>query len=181
MKSTKINVTLKGIRPIMFDRFVSMKTESSAEDKVYSVEGMLTLPAKNIMSFLSGVNTESAPKRTMGKKWKTIAKAAMSFTNVEPFDIFFTRNGKKIAKDDVEIVEDKAIIMKGSLSIPSPKSRPVLALPWALTFEIELFQNADMNEAILRKLFEEGGITIGLGTYRGVYGKFIVEKWETVS
>lgn len=104
----------------------------------------------------------------------------MSFVNVTPFEVFFTRDGKKIPADQVEIVDDKAIIMKGSLSIPSPKSRPVLDLPWSLDLELELFLNADLNEATLKKLFEEGGITIGFGTYRGVYGKFIVEKWDTV-
>jgi hypothetical protein len=157
-----------------------MKTELAPEEKVYQVDGNLVLPAKNILSFLSGINTESAPKRTMGRKWKTIAKAAMSFVNIAPFEIPFLREGKPISVDDVEIVEDKAIIMKGSLSIPSPKVRPVLPMPWSLEFELELFQNEDLNEPVLKKLFEEGGITIGFGTYRGVYGKFVVEKWEVV-
>ena len=178
MKSTKVNVTLKGIRPIMFDRFLSMKTELSPEDKVYQVAGSLVLPAKNIMSFLSAENTESAPKRIMGKKWKTICKAAMSFVDVSPFDVPFSRDGKAIPAGDVEIIYDKAIVKKGSLSIPSEKQRPLLSLPWSLGFTIEIFQNADLNEATLRRLFEEGGLMIGLGTYRGVYGKFIVEKWE---
>jgi hypothetical protein len=178
MKSTKISVTLKGIRPIMFDRFVSMKTELSPEDKVYQKDGNLMLPAKNIMSFLSAENTESAPKRIMGKKWRTICKAAMSFVDIGPLDILFDRNGNPISSGDVEIVYDKAIVKKGTLSIPSEKQRPLLSLPWALSFKIELFQNADLNEATLRRLFEEGGIMIGLGTYRGVYGKFIVERWS---
>jgi hypothetical protein len=43
-----------------------------------------------------------------------------------------------------------------------------------------LFQNEDLNEAVLKKLFDDGGLTIGLGTYRGVYGKFVVDKWETI-
>ena len=177
MKSQKINVTLKGIRPIMFDRFVSMKAELSPMDKVYQKDGSLILPAKNIMSFLSGINTESAPQRIIGKKWKTICKAALSFVNIEPYEIFFERNGKRISFDDVDIVTDKAIVKKGALAIPSEKSRPVLKMPWSLSFTIELFQNQDLNDAILKRLFEEGGIMVGLGSYRGVYGKFIVERW----
>jgi hypothetical protein len=177
MKSTKINVTLQGIRPIMFDRFASMKTELSPEDKVYQKDGNLVLPAKNIMSYLSAENTESAPRRIVGKKWKTICKAAMSFVDISPFDIPFDREGDSIPSDSVEIIYDKAIVKKGTLSIPSEKQRPLLSLPWSLSFVIELFQNADLNEAMLRRLFEEGGIMIGLGTYRGVYGKFIVQKW----
>lgn len=179
MKSTKINVTLKGIRPIMFDRFASMKSELSPHDKVYQRDGTLVFPARNIMSFLSAANTESAPRRIMGKKWATICKACLSFVGVAPFEIPFNRDGELIPADAVEIVFDKAIVKKGSLSIPSEKQRPLLDLPWSLAFTLELFQNADLNEAILRRLFEEGGIMIGLGTYRGIYGKFIVEKWET--
>ena len=178
MKSKRINVTLKGIRPIMFDRFASMKTELSATDKVYqNKEGNLILPAKNIMSFLSAENTESAPKRIMGKKWKVICKAAMSFVNINPYEIPITREGQPISADDVEIVYDKAIVKKNQLAIPSEKQRPVVALPWSMEFTIDLFENADLNDAILKKLFEEGGLMIGLGTYRGVYGKFVVEKW----
>jgi hypothetical protein len=179
MQSTKIGVTLRGIRAIMFDRFVSMKTELAPEDKTYRAkDGNLIFPAKNIMSFLSGQNTESAPKRTMGRKWAVIAKAALSFVDATPTEILFLRDGKPIPGTEVEIVEDKGIVKKGSLAIPSPKQRPVLALPWALQFQLELFRNEDLNEPTLRRLFEEGGMTIGFGTYRGVYGKFVVERWE---
>jgi hypothetical protein len=178
MKSTKIAVTLNGIRPIMFDRFASMKTQLAPEDKVYQKDGNLILPAKNIMSYLSGSITESAPQRIFGKAWKPIAKAAMSFVNIDPFEIFFLRDGQSIPAEDVTIVEDKCLIKKSGLAVPSDKARPVLSLPWSLSFNLELFQNEDLNEATLKRLFVEGGITIGLGTYRGVYGKFIVENWK---
>lgn len=180
MKSTLIQVMLTGIRPIMFDRFESMKTELAPEDKVYQKDGTLILPSANLVSFLGAENTESAPKRIMGKKWKVIAKAALSFVNITPFDIPFLCEGAEIPanSEKITIVHGKTIVKKGQLSIPQEKERPVLSLPWALKFQLELFQNADLNEAILRRLFEEGGITIGLGTYRGVYGKFIVEEWN---
>lgn len=180
MKKIKIEAGLTGTRPIMFDRFESMKTELTPLDKVYAEDGFLYLPSKNIMSFLGASNTESAPKRIMGKKWKTIAKAALSFVNIIDDKIFFIGDNGKIKKDSNQIYidSDKAIVMKGSLAIPSPKERPVLKLPWGLNFKIELFDNVDLNEAILRRLFDEGGITIGLGTFRGVYGKFELTKWE---
>jgi len=181
MKSQKISIEVSGIRPIMFDRFASMKTDLSPIDKCYSTEeGDLFLPAKNIMSFLTAVNTESATQRVMGKKWKPIAKAAMSFADIQPFEIPIFYGDRRATRDDLKIVEDKAIIKKGALSIPSEKSRPVLDKPWSMKFEIELFENNDLNEAMLKKIFIEGGLMIGFGTYRGLYGKFVVEKW-TVS
>jgi hypothetical protein len=100
--------------------------------------------------------------------------------DIDPLDIFFDRDGERIPASDVEIIADKAIIKKGALSIPSEKQRPVLNLPWSLSFTIELFQNQDLNEAMLKKIFEDGGIMIGIGSYRGVYGKFIVERWANI-
>lgn len=182
MQSNTFAVKLKGIAPIMFDRFESMKTDLSPRDKVYQKNGVLVLPSTNITSFLSAQNTESAPQRIIGKTWKKVAKAALSFVSIAPFEIEFTADGETIPVDSesIYIKSDKAIVKKGQLSIPSPKERPVLSLPWSLEFTLTLIQNSDLNENILRRLFEEGGITIGLGTYRGVYGKFIVEEWKTV-
>lgn len=62
--------------------------------------------------------------------------------------------------------------------IPNPKERPVLPLPWSLEFELAILPNQEIKETEIYNLFVEGGLAIGLGTYRGVYGKFFVEKWE---
>ncbi len=180
MNSIKIDVSVKGIRPIMFDRFVSMKMELSPMEKAYVVDNKLVFPAKNIMSFLSAQTTESSPKRLMGRKWKTIAKAALSYVTIEPYNIFFLDDKNKTIDADssqIEIHVDNSKIKNGVLIVPQEKHRPVLNLPWNLKFELTLFENPDLNEAVLRRLFEEGGIPIGFGTYRGLYGKFIVQKW----
>jgi hypothetical protein len=62
--------------------------------------------------------------------------------------------------------------------IPNPKERPVLPLPWELSFTLSIFPNKEIKEQEIMNLFSEGGIAIGLGTFRGVYGKFEVKKWE---
>jgi hypothetical protein len=33
-------------------------------------------------------------------------------------------------------------------------------------------------EMLLRIIAQEGGRALGLGTFRGVFGKFIVDAWE---
>ena len=68
--------------------------------------------------------------------------------------------------------------MKGSLAIPNPKERPMLSAPWESSFKLNLLETPELNEVLLKKLFEKGGIAIGLGTFRGVFGKFKVTKWE---
>jgi hypothetical protein len=52
-------------------------------------------------------------------------------------------------------------------------------LDWEVAFEIMLIENKDLTEHILRGLFDIGGISIGLGTYRGMYGKFEVAEWKS--
>ena len=64
--------------------------------------------------------------------------------------------------------------------IPNPKERPVIELPWEIEFNIIHFENSDVSLITLKQLFDIGGISIGFGTYRGVYGKFIIDKWEIV-
>jgi hypothetical protein len=175
---------LKGLRPVMFDRYAGSNKEQLAPmDKVYvSQEDKKTLvmPAINIVSFLSSINAESAPRRLLGKGWGAVAKAALSFVEIDPVEIPFTRNGKTLTAEHAGlwIHFGVARMKKGALVIPNPKERPVLPLPWELSFTIKLFTNPDLTEAILKRLFEDGGLCIGLGTFRGVFGKFEVEKWE---
>jgi len=71
-----------------------------------------------------------------------------------------------------------ARVKKGNLSVPNPKERPVLSLPWNIEFDMTLLETNELSENVLRKLFEVGGLAIGLGTFRGVFGKFVVDKWE---
>ena len=170
---SKISVSLEGIRPIMFDRYPGSNTEQLEwKDKVYQEGGNLVMPPENIMSFLSAQNTESAPQRVMGKRWKTVCKAAMSFVTILTPSIPFTRNGNPIPANQVVRHFAVARMKKQQLSIPNPKERPLLALPWNLSWDMSLFKNPDLTESILKKLFEDGGITIGFGTWRGLYGKF---------
>jgi len=179
MKKTEIKVALKGIRPIMFDRFISMdsKVQHAPVEKLYIKDGSIIIPSLNIMSFLSGTNTESAPKRMLdSRKYKAIAAAAMSFVQIKQEHIFLTREGKKIKENDFIVQKHVARLAKG---VPNPKERPVIVLPWEISFDIIHFENNELDVNLLYKLFDFGGLSVGLGTYRGVYGKFIVDKWAT--
>jgi hypothetical protein len=181
MEVTRLHVELTGIRQIMFDRFVSQKEQLDWRDKVYvDANKAICLPAINIMSFLSAELSESAPQRVLGKGWKTVAKAAKTFVQIPEELIPFRRNGDPIKQETsgMFLRQDKACVKKGPLIIPVAKERPVLPMPWALEFDLELWKNPDLTVSILRKLFDVGGICIGFGTYRGVFGKFVVSKWD---
>lgn len=181
LKTITRKITLKGLTPILFDRYSgNNKEQLDVMNKVYTDGELLVLPSTNILSFLSAQNTESAPQRVIGRGYKEVCKAAQSFVTIEQYLIPFSRNGKplKVNEANLKIHHAVAKIMKGKLSVPNPKERPMLDLPWELTFKLSLLETPELNEVLLKKLFEKGGIAIGLGTFRGVFGKFCIDSWE---
>lgn len=190
----KRTVTLKGLTPIMFDRYAGdNNTKLEWNQKIYTIPGtsILCLPTANIVSFLSAHNTNSAPKRLRdARQFKKICNACLSFVMIEALEgdpqyIPFIRNGELIHVgkfgDDREpesgLYLDRRVarLDKG---IPNPKERPVLPLPWSMSFQLTILPNKEIKEQEIQNLFVEGGIAIGLGTFRGVFGKFEVVGWE---
>lgn len=186
-------VRLKGITDIMFDRYAGdNSTKLTWQQKLYLKPGssVLCLPTTNIVSFLSAHNTNSAPKRLRdSKKYKDIANACLSFVHIEPIDggnyIPFVRDGQPItvgqfgdSKDELSGIYLHRAVARLEKGIPNPKERPVLPAPWGLEFKLSIFPNQEIKEEEIRNLMTEGGIAIGLGTFRGVYGKFSIETWE---
>lgn len=188
------HVRLKGLTEVMFDRYAGdNQTKLEWHQKIYLVPGSnrLCLPTTNIVSFLSAHNTNSAPKRLRdARAFKKICNACLSFVMIKSYDantnyIPFLRNGEPIEvgkfSDDRDetsglyLMRHVARLEKG---IPNPKERPVLPLPWEIEFELSIFPNREIKEQEVRNLMDEGGVAIGLGTFRGVYGKFVVDIWE---
>ena len=176
-------VSLNGIRPILFDRYAGdNKTQLLPEQKMYmDGDNGLLVPSANIHSFLCSVNTKSAVKMFYDpRKYKTVAAAILGFVTIEPFEIPLTRKGKQIKwagweKNGITLHKSVARLEKG---IPNPKERPMVDVPWELAFDLTVWQNDEVSETEVKNLFVKGGIPIGLGTYRGVYGKFVVDSWK---
>jgi hypothetical protein len=178
----------------MFDRYAGdNKTQLAWHQKIYLVRNtnFLCLPAINIGSFLSAHNTNSAPKRLRDKRqYKDIANACLSFVQVRgdkdsPTDIRFLRDGEPIQvgkfgddRDELSGLYLHRAVARLDKGIPNPKERPVLPLPWSLRFELSIFPNQEIKEQEVKNLFAEGGLAIGLGTFRGVFGKFEISQWD---
>lgn len=179
-------VTLTGLTEIMFDRYPGdNKTHLTPDQKFYLNERReICLPTINLMSFLSATNTESAPMVCLGKEARRVASAILCSTSILPSPLItLTRNKKPIVFDEFDehdrdgvsgayVLHGKAIIKKAGLAIPSPKSRPVLPLPWALEFDLQILPHQDLTENLIENLFADGGVRIGLGTFRKMFGKF---------
>lgn len=188
----KRRVRLCGLGDIMFDRYAGdNNTKLEPEQKFYlSPEDSKTigLPAVNIMSLLTAHNTNSAPKRLRDKrKYKDICNACLSYVQIGPSFIPFLRDGNPIQfnKFDSRSEKDESsgayihrAVARLDKGIPNPKVRPVLPTPWELEFDFQLFPNKEIKEQEIVNLLEEAGSAIGLGTFRGVFGKYYIGKWE---
>lgn len=137
------------------------------------------------MSFLSSINNTSVPKLTNPKGFKRICGAMQSFVEINPNEIPILRNGKQIEFQGFENEDNKEAgiykayhVARVKNGVPNPKERPVLRLPWSITFNLKLYDNDIVSEQYLRTAIDKGGLLLGLGTFRGSYGKFVVEKWE---
>jgi len=185
---TERTVRLSGIMPIMFDRYPGdNKTQLPVEEKLYFLPGtrQLCMPAVNLSSFLSAKNSTSVAKLIGGRSYTSLANALLGFVVISPTYIPLTREGKPIVlngfkndKDEEAGIYVDRRVARLAKGIPNPKERPVVELPWDLEFHIALFKNDEIDELLLKTAFERGGLAIGLGTYRGFFGKFVVESWE---
>jgi len=188
----KRKVILCGAKDIMFDRYAGdNSTKLEPQQKLYlepTGDGLpaIGIPAANLMSFLSAHNTNSAPKRLRDKrKYKDIANACLSFLDIEETFIPLLRDGAPIRfgafdndKDTISGAYIHRSVARLDKGIPNPKVRPVIPLPWSLAFTLTLYPNREIQEQEILNLFEEGGMALGLGTFRGVFGKFRVQSWE---
>lgn len=183
------SVTLCGTRAIMFDRYAGdNSTKLEPWQKLYMQPGdskIIGIPAGNIMSFLSAHNTNSAPKRLRDKrKYKDIANACLSFVEIKQDFIPLLRDGSPIIFGSFENDVDKTsgtyvhrAVARLDKGIPNPKERPVVPCEWSIKFDLCIYPNREIQEQEIINLFDEGGRALGLGTFRGLFGKFIVDDW----
>ena len=183
-------VELAGLTELMMDRYPGdNNTKLEPQQKLYFAPGdskAIGLPALNIMSFLSAHNTNSAPKRLRDKrKFKDLANAMLSFVSIRETFIPLLRDGKPIVfgrfdhdRDELSGCYVHHSVARLDKGIPNPKVRPVIPLNWSVEFTMDIFPNREIKEQDVLNLIEEGGRAIGLGTFRGVFGKFRIENWD---
>jgi hypothetical protein len=182
-------VRLRGLTPIMFDRYPGDNdTKLEPWQKLYlggEAGRTICLPSDNIMSFLSAQNTDSAPKRLLdSRKYKNFTQACGSFVTIGPEMIPFLREDEPIVfgkfvgeRDELSGVYIDRRVARLEKGIPNPKVRPVLPLPWDLSFTLTILPNRLIQEQQILNIVTEGMIALGLGSFRGRYGKSEVVGW----
>jgi hypothetical protein len=180
-KTTILTATLRGIRPILFDRYAGdNKTKLPVMDKFYVTgSGHLVIPVLNVYSLLAAQNTPSVAKRFYGKQARDVALGVMSFVSIEatgddPLHAQITdadNNPYTLQDSRIEVLQHVARVKDG---VPNPKERPMLPTGWKVTLRFEHQENTLLALPCLQTMVEQGGI-LGLGTFRPIFGRYSVE------
>jgi len=167
------NVEIKGITPLLQNKFAGgepdtstkKKTattkENAVEDTLYEINGETYHPAEAIRQAL--IEAGKAFKKGKSNLSKTFA----SFCMVSP---------EAIPLKEKWITDRRAVV------IPSTKGRVMRNRAkyekWNLVFQITILDNDEISEKVLHDALEYAGHYIGIGDYRpqkkGMYGRFIV-------
>ena len=182
----KIQIELEGLADLMFDRFIDHSAEKRpVEQKLYlNNNSELVIPAENIYAFLFSENPQGCAKAFEGRKGKEYIRLGQGSIFVLPFLIPVMHDNKPILVkgtigDQFWVFEAAPRTKQGSLSIKQEiKPRPVLKLPWTISFEITMIESPIITETKILNWFTKGGIEIGLGTYRPRFGRFHVKRFE---
>lgn len=183
----KFTVTLRGIRPMLFDRYAGDNTTKlKTLDKLYTdPKGGLVLPVLNVFSLLTAQNTDSVAARFYGKLRRDIALGINAFCNITPHGVdsddmidvpIMDESGAQWRRDDprIKTVFHVARMKKAAAAIPNAKERPMLPKGWSVTLDFSLAENNFVTETTLRNMIEQGGI-LGLGTFRPIFGRFAAD------
>jgi len=178
-------VTIKGIKPLMHQRFPrpdeecvmskkrkrAFNPKEECEKALYrDSEGRIYQPAIAIEGALRNSATDFIYK---GKKsYKNIVESEIE---VLPEKIYFT-----VPKDPEKYVCDIR-----SARNPNTRSRVWVARPrwdkWELTFYLINHATKEIDSKLLKEILDNAGRRAGIGTYRQKFGKFKVIEFKEVS
>jgi hypothetical protein len=178
----KINVIIEGTTPILFNRFrdvaiegkskkvTGARAESDIEDKLYLIDGKTHLPSVYIKNSVVEAGKQF---KIIGKGKSTYSKIVASTVDINPFMI-------EMDVKNYEVFRISAVnpMTKGRMMTERPKYDK-----WKASFQIILNDPA-VPTGVINEILEHAGKYVGLGDWRpekkGMFGKFMIVKFETV-
>lgn len=198
VRSVTRDVGIEGLADIQFDHYFGAEQDQDVlDDKLHLTEqSELYLPALNMLGMFYSQSSRSAIQACEKKtEYKSISWDARALLTVNPSRIPILRNGKPIVhkkweKDkrgrlydaDAQLwVDDSLPRVKGVVTGNQAKRRPTLKLPWSMRFSLNVIEIEGSAITIERveKWLRTGGLMIGIGTHRPVYGRFEVASFAT--
>ena len=171
----KIKVKIKGIAPLLMNRFFVETKHNARNKKVYdpkeeaekktyrTSKKKLYLPNKHFKASMVKASTDF---KMQGKKsYKEYVKAG----------IFISPEEIVLDQQKYEIHSEPVVIGRARVMSWRPKFKE-----WSCEFEIEIADEM-INKQILKEILETAGKYKGVGDYRPEYGRFKVEKFQTIN
>lgn len=195
----RVNVQLRGIADLLFNRlppgtsFEKGAPPTPTRDKLYLDDDGQTIimPSANIIGFLANKDTRSpsAGRMVFARGFNKVAPMVGGFIAFDPVNIPVLRDGKPILfngrfdndnpapakKIGVETLQTCA--KAPNSGVPNFPIRPLLLKPWTLEFELIYIDNDHVKLEHFKQMFDFGRV-MGLGSYRTMYGRFDVSKWD---
>lgn len=173
----KINSTIEGVSPILFNKIVSLKTgrgrpteaeeEKAARERVYRNSNGLFLPAQNLKRSMR-YGAARAGLKVARKGFEPYIRAAVF---VEPTEIEFGKNEPDF------FLPSYVRIPPGTRGALVYKLRPGLNPGWKVSFLLNVFDD-HIEEDKLQIAVETAGLLIGVCDWRPEYGRFVIKDWE---
>jgi len=175
----KINVTIKGVTPFLYNRFrdkeiegkskkrTGTPTQADVEDKLYVVDGKPYIPAIYIRNAL----TEA------GKQFKITGKGKSTYSKIIGATLEIMPEAL-INDNPWEVYRVAAVnpMTKGRMMVSRPKMEK-----WGCDFTIVLNDDS-VDEVTIKEILDHAGKYVGIGDWRpekkGVNGKFMITKFE---
>ena len=190
----RVKCTLKGIIPVMFDRFynidelegpIKKRAKSAWKEllpyKMYFDKKGVYVPTDNVRMMLIGNKLRTGAAKILGssietkkgKEYLDFCKACVWIVGPDnPIKIYFKPNRKKY--DDYD--ERSFINASNSRGITR---RPLITTPWTITFFVDVTDD-QYDESKIRQLFDVAGMRCGLGAYGPTFGRFLITEWTLI-
>jgi len=188
----EINVTYKGVVPMMHHRFADpaqtekpkrKRAKGRNEDDILAAlhhdKKGVYVPADNIRMMLIGNKHRRGAAKILGSEmesgkgteYTSICKGCIWVIGPDdPLKVYVDPQRKTY--DDVD--ERAFITATGARSMAY---RPIITLPWEISFIVQVTQDS-VEESKVRQLFDVAGLRCGCCAYGPTFGRCLISKWE---
>jgi hypothetical protein len=175
----KVNIKIKGIVPLLQNRFVGEIEENSSQrsgvvdysedwkEALYFDEKLgVYEPSEHILgAMIQAAKNFQIPGR--GKKtYKDLMKSAII---IEPDKI-------ALSKKEPDEIDKRPVVIRGSRIL---RQRPMMKEGWELSFTVNILDE-QLPVEVVKRILEHSGRYIGIGDYRPRFGRFTIEEFEEI-
>jgi hypothetical protein len=159
------------------------KKMQTPEDMLYYDKNGVYLPSDNLRMMLIGNKFRKGAGEIVGSRveaqkgrfYKDFCKACVWVVGEkDPLKVYYIPSRKTMDATDIR----SFLTSKGGRDITE---RPIIELPWALEFLVQITEEIPpMTADKVKELFEFAGLHCGAGAYGPTFGRFMVKKWDVV-